>query len=220
MIEQFLLVLHIAVLGYWLGSELVINSTYRYVSWSAGMPFAERDRLMDHVMDVDQHVRYALVLQAGLGTMLGAWYGYFPGGDALAWTAALLMAAWLVLVEATHRRRGMPAGPGLAAFDRGLRYLAIAGLLALFLLAVTGRLHMAAWMAWKLAAFAGVIACGLGIRFALIRFYRAWGVIARDGSSDERERGVRRLYAQATSVLGLLWVLIAVIVVLSVAKPS
>ena len=63
MLYTSLLVAHIAVLGYWLGSELVINHTYRYVSWSAGMPFAERDRLMDHVMDVDQHVRYALVLQ-------------------------------------------------------------------------------------------------------------------------------------------------------------
>jgi len=220
MIEQFLLVVHIAVLGYWLGSELVINSTYRYVSWSAGMPFAERDRLMDHVMDVDQHVRYALVLQAGLGTVLGAWYGYFPGGDVLAWAAALLMIAWLTLVEATHRRRGTPAGSRLAAFDRGLRYLAVAGLLVLFLLAVTGSVQMAPWMAWKLAAFAGVIACGLGIRFALIRFYRAWGIIAREGSNDEREHGVRRLYVQATSVLGLLWILILVIVVLSVVKPS
>ena len=58
------------MLGYWLGAELVINSTYRYVSWAATMPFAERDRLMEHVMDVDQHVRYALVLQAGLGVAL------------------------------------------------------------------------------------------------------------------------------------------------------
>lgn len=60
----WILVFHIAVLGYWLGSELVINSTYRYVSYSRNMPFDERQRLMDHVMVVDQHVRYALVLQA------------------------------------------------------------------------------------------------------------------------------------------------------------
>ena len=63
MLQKTLLVAHIVVLGYWLGADLVINSTYRYVSWSHGMPFAERSRLMDHVMHVDQHVRYALVLQ-------------------------------------------------------------------------------------------------------------------------------------------------------------
>jgi len=77
MIALWLLAIHIAVLGYWLGSELVINSTYRYVSYSGDMPFAERARLMEHVMHVDQHVRYALALQATLGTALAA---LAPGG--------------------------------------------------------------------------------------------------------------------------------------------
>jgi hypothetical protein len=219
MMLQALLVAHIAVLGYWLGSELVINSTYRYVSRSAGMPFAERDRLMEHVMDVDQHVRYALVLQAGLGTILGAQYGYFPGGDALAWTAAILMAAWLALVEVTHRRRATPAGRRLAAFDRGLRWAAVALLVTLSVAALSGRAPVAPWLAWKLLAFAGVIACGLAIRFALMRFYRNWEVIRREGSSEAREREVRAVYAQATGVLGLLWAFIAVITMLSIAKP-
>lgn len=219
MIAQGLLVAHIAVLGYWLGSELVINSTYRYVSWSAGMPFGERNRLMDHVMDVDQHVRYALVLQAGLGTILGAMYGYFPGGDALAWTAAVLMVAWLILVEVTHRKRSTPTGERFAAIDRGIRYVALAGLAATGLLTATGRIGLEPWLAWKLAAFAGVIACGLGIRFALMVFYRTWRQVAREGSNDAREREIRRCYVQATSILGLLWLLIAVIVLLSIAKP-
>jgi hypothetical protein len=64
------------------------------------LPFAERDRLMDHVMDVDQHVRYALVLQAGLGTMFAAAYGYFPGGTTLAWAAAVAALAGRVPVAA------------------------------------------------------------------------------------------------------------------------
>lgn len=84
----WLLVAHIAVLGYWLGSELVINSTYKYVSHRGDMEFAERARLMDHVMHVDQHVRYALVLQAGLGFMLAIAYGFIPGGDKAFWGLA------------------------------------------------------------------------------------------------------------------------------------
>lgn len=218
MLVKFLLVAHIAVLGYWLGAELVINSTYRYVSWSAGMPFAERNRLMDHVMDVDQHVRYALVLQAGLGTMLAALLGYLPGGTGLAWAGAAGMVAWLVLVELTHRHRDSPPGQRLAAVDRGVRYLAIAVLLGLAGLALAGR-GVAPWLGWKLAVFAGVIACGLGIRFALMAFYRSWTEIARQGSSPAREAVIRRTYVQATGVLGLLWVFVAVIAALSVLKP-
>lgn len=52
---SWLLAAHIAVLGYWLGAELVINSTYRLVCFADDMPFAQRDQLMDHVMAIDQH---------------------------------------------------------------------------------------------------------------------------------------------------------------------
>ena len=220
MMLKVLLVTHIAVLGYWLGSELVINSTYRYVSWSASMPFAERNRLMDHVMDVDQHVRYALVLQATLGTILLALYGYVPGGTTLAWLAAGLGIGWLALVEATHKLRNAALGRRLAAFDRGLRYVAVGGLVGI---AVAGPRVFPAlphWLAWKLGAFAGVIACGLGIRFALIAFYRTWMEIAQHGSTDAREAQIRRTYVQATSVLVLLWVFIALVVALSVFRPG
>jgi hypothetical protein len=218
-IVHALLVAHIVVLGYWLGAELVINSTYRYVSWAAAMPFAERDRLMDHVMKVDQHVRYALVLQAGLGTMLVALYGYVPGSVTLAWIAGLLMVAWLALVEVTHRHRSTPSGQRLAAIDRAIRYVAIIALLGIAALSANGRMGLPGWLAWKLVAFAGVIACGLGIRFTLMSFYRTWMEIARGGSNDARELEIRRTCVRATSVLGLLWVFIAAVTVLSVMKP-
>lgn len=220
MLLKVLLVTHIAVLGYWLGSELVINSTYRYVSWGAGMPFAERNRLMDHVMDVDQHVRYALVLQATLGTMLLALYGYVPGGSALAWVAAISGVAWLALVEATHRLRSSELGRQLATLDRGIRYVAIVALVSITLFGQQWFPALPHWLAWKLSAFAAVIACGLGIRFALMAFYRTWVEIAREGSNDAREAEIRRTYVQATSVLGLLWIFIAVVVALSVLRPG
>jgi len=216
---QALLVAHIAVLGYWLGAELVINSTFRYVSYSAGMPFTERDRLMDHVMDVDQHVRYALVLQAGLGTVLAALYGLLPGGASLAWLAAVLAAAWLALVEAVHRLRKTRRGARLAGLDRGIRYVLVVGLLGFAAAGAGGAIDTPRWLAWKLAAFAGVIACGLGIRFALMAFYRTWAGIALEGPSEGRELAIRTTYVRATSVLALLWLLVAVITVLSVLKP-
>lgn len=220
MLIQALLVAHVAVLGYWLGADLVINSTYRYVAGASAMPFAERDRLMQHVMDVDQHVRYALVLQAGLGAALAALLGYVPGGALLAVAAALLAAAWLGLIELAHRMRSGPAGKVLAALDRAVRYLAMAILLGLAGAAFLGEADLPRWLAWKLALFAGVIACGLGIRVALIAFFRAWADVARDGSRPALELEVRRACVRATLVLVGLWVLIAAIVGLSVLRPG
>lgn len=219
MMLQILYVAHVAVLGYWLGSEFVINSTYRHVVWSTAMPFAERDRLMDHVMTADQHVRYALILQAGLGTALVALYGLTPGGETLAWTAGVLSGLWLVLAEVTHHLRGTQMGQGLARIDRVVRYLAILLLVGLAAAAAMGQFSMPAWLAWKLVCFAGVIACGLVIRITLIDFYRTWRVIERDGSDDDREKAIRRAYLEGTGVLLLLWVFIAAAVALSIYKP-
>lgn len=218
MLFNTLLIAHIAVLGYWLGSELVINSTYRYVSWASAMPFAERARLMDHVMDVDQHVRYALVLQAGLGTALAALLGYLPGGQRLALAAGVVAVGWLLLVEATHRLRKTAIGNTLAAVDRAIRYLAIPALFLLAGGALTGDLAMPDWLTWKLILFAGVIACGIGIRWQLIRFFRTWQRIASDGSNETLEREIRNTYIAATSILATLWLLIAGMVILSLWK--
>jgi len=158
--SHFLLTLHIVVLGYWLGSELVINSTYRYVSWSREMPFYERDRLMQHVMRVDQHVRYALVLQFTLGIALAALLGYLPGGLQLVWLISGIGIAWLILVELTHRKRLTPKGQSLARFDRALRYTLMLLLLGIALAGWKNIFQMPAWLSLKLLCFAAVIAYG------------------------------------------------------------
>lgn len=220
MLISVLLVAHIAVLGYWLGSEFVINSTYRYVSYGSQMPFAERDRLMDHVMHVDQHVRYALVLQAGLGFALAALYGYVPGGTATAWAAGILAALWLAFVEIVHRLRHSPAGKRLGDIDRGSRYLFMALLVAIAVGLIGGGWDMPFWLRVKLGLFACVMASGVGIRLALISHFRTWAVMAREGPTDETNAIIRRTYWRATSVLLVLWVFIGAIVVMTVWKPA
>src|SRR6056297_3045461 len=213
MLLQTLLVAHIAVLGYWLGAELVINSTFRYVSYADGLPFAQRDRLLDHVMDVDQHVRYALILQLGLGTALAALYGYLPGGATSAAAAGLFAAAWLALVELTHRRRKSSAGTLLALADHAVRHAVMLALLVLGALALTGVLQAPGWLAWKMILFAVVI------RLALVRYFAVWQEIGAHGSDPTLESRLRQGYRRATGVLAVLWLLIAGITVLSVAKP-
>ena len=220
MLTHSLLVAHIVVLGYWLGSELVINSTYRYVSYHGEMPFADRDRLMTHVLNVDQHVRYALVLQVGLGVTLAALLGYIPGGTTTATVAALVAFVWLVFVEVVHRQRQSLSGPRLAAVDRGIRYVLLAALVGVWALALFGSWPLERWLAWKLLFFAGVIACGVGIRIQIIAFYKVWGEIEQQGASTARERLIQQIYVRATSILVGLWVFIAGITLVSVFKPG
>ena len=220
MLIHAILVAHIIVVGYWLGSDLVINSTFRYVSRAAAMPFADRDRLLEHVLDVDQHVRYALILQVWLGTTLGALLGYFPGGILLAGAATLLGMAWLTLVEFTHRLRSGPGGRALGLIDRTIRYAAIVTAVTISGGTLMGNFPVAGWLAVKLGLFAAVIVSGLGIRYELIHYFAVWNAIRLEGSTEERERLLRSRYKSSTTVLVLLWLLVAAIVAVSVLKPG
>ncbi len=217
---DWLLVLHIAVLGYWLGAELVINATFRYVCFRRTLPFSERDHLMGHVMDVDQHVRYALVLQLGLGTMLCALMGYLPGGSALAMVAAAVGIGWLIFIEVVHRYSNHAAGHHLARVDRATRYVLIPLLIATGLGVIGSDWLLPDWLRWKLVAFAGVAAAGVGIRLALLPLFRTWSAMRERGVTQQDNAALERGYWVATSVLIVLWVFISVVVLLSVVKPA
>jgi hypothetical protein len=218
MLTHSLLVLHIAVLGYWLGSEFVINSTFRYVCYQTQIPFTERARLMEHVMDVDQHVRYALALQASLGTALAALYGYIPGGMHTAIFAALFGIAWLVFIEAVHRWRHRSGGKTLALIDRGSRYVLLAALLAFGVGVLGTEWAIPGWLRWKLSLFAGVIACGVGIRLAMVKFFHAWSQMSQSGATPQNNSLVLSSYRKATAILLALWCFIAAIVFVSIRK--
>ena len=220
MLVRWLLPAHILILGYWLGSELVINSTYRYVAYGDTIPFAERSRLMEHVMRVDQHVRYALVLQASLGPAIAAIYGYIPGGLATALGFGIFGLVWIAFVEAVHRLRNFPLGKTLASIDRSSRYVLVIILLAVAFGPIGAAWPMPYWLRWKLVLFAGVIVCGVGIRLALIAHFRTWTIMAREGPTDETNAVVKRTYVRATAVLVLLWTFIASIAIISVWKPA
>jgi len=218
MIEQFVLLIHILVVGYWLGSELVINSTFRYVCWSGAMPFDERARLMDHVMVVDQHVRYALILQASLGAALGAWLCYFPGGQTLAVGALGTGVLWLGFVELTHRRRHDRSGKRLSLIDRLSRAILAGALVVIAAATFAGANTLPEWLAAKLFLFAGVIISGLVIRIFLMRFFDVWAEIKQSGSDETKETRIRELYVKSTATLIILWLFIAGIVWLSFSK--
>lgn len=219
MLIDVLLVMHIIVLGYWLGSEFVINSGYRYVCRASAMPFDERNRLMDHVLNVDQHVRYALVLQVGLGTTLAALIGYIPGGSAAAISMSIIAILWLAFVEFIHRKRKEPIGARLGFIDRTIRYSVMIGLAVIGVGALVSETSLPGWLAWKLILFAGVILCGVGIRYSIIDFYRTWAVIRDSGSTPEREVRIWFIYKYGTGILLGLWLLIFAIAALSVWKP-
>ena len=58
---------HVLVMGYWLGSELVINALSHYTARATQLSGKDRMDLWDFVLDVDQHVRNAMIMSVPLG---------------------------------------------------------------------------------------------------------------------------------------------------------
>ena len=103
---------HVLVMGYWLGSELVINALTHYVTRADSLPGAERMKLWDFVLDVDQHVRNAMIMSVPLGLSLAAWMGLSPLTGCSAWVGEDAGAL-------TRTGRGRAAG---SRWRQGRRY--------------------------------------------------------------------------------------------------
>lgn len=129
------------------------------------------------------------------------------------------MLLWLAFVEAVHRLRHNKTGVVFASIDRASRYVLIALFLALAFQLIGGEWPAPLWLRIKFGLFAGIILCGVGIRFALIEHFRTWKIMADKGVNDARNEVIKRTYVKATSVLVLLWIFIAVVVIVSVLKP-
>ncbi len=212
---------HVLVMGYWLGSELVINALSHYVTRATSLSGTERQRLWDFTLDVDQHVRNAMIMSVPLGFSLAAWMGLSPivgGWLLLLWLASI---AWFALMWATHLRRKTPLGATLAAWDWRVRYLLIAvffiaGLLSL----LTGWPFPARWLSLKILLIAPAIACGLGVRhYIRVAYAKALPAIFADRASGEENAIFKRSIVRATWVLVLLWVILFTIGGLGAFKP-
>ncbi len=173
---------------------------------------------MDHILNVDQHVRYALLMQLGFGFWLATQRGYLPSGM-LPVVSTILVIAWLTLVEATHRLRKTSLGATLAKIDRGLRYLLLGSLLILGVGILTQKIQTPSWLGWKLVLFAMVISAGVMIRFQVIKFYQSWQNLRANPSSNEDNATVQTIYIRSRRILMFLWLCITLMVVLSIGKP-
>lgn len=212
---------HVLVMGYWLGSELVINALTHYVARTSSLSGAERMRLWDFLLQVDQHVRNAMIFSVPLGFTLASQLGLISlvGGSLGAlW---LLSALWFWLMWMTHWRRQDPTGAVWARWDWRVRY----ALIALFALSGIGSLftgwpYPANWLALKVLLFSGAMVCGLFVRHYIRAAYRsALPAIAADRATPADNAEFRQLMRSATGALVVLWILLFAIGALGALKP-
>jgi hypothetical protein len=213
---------HVLVMGYWLGSELVINALTHYIARTTTLPAAERMRLWDFLLDVDQHVRNAMIMSVPLGFSLAATLGLVPLAGWSMWLLWIGSALWFWFMWLVHWRRQTPLGSVLARWDWRFRYVLIAVFAgtALWSLA-TGTPYAAPWLAAKVLLFAGAMVCGIFVRHYIREAYRsALPAIAEDRATASDNAEFALLMRKATWALVVLWVLLFAIGALGALKPG
>ena len=212
---------HVLVMGYWLGSELVINALTHYVTRATSLSGRERMKLWDFLLDVDQHVRNAMIMSVPLGFSLASMLGLVEIHGLGMWALWLLSAAWFAFMWLVHLRRNTPQARILAQWDWWIRYALIAffagtGLSSL----ATGWPYATHWLALKVLLLAGAIVCGIAVRYYIREAYQsALPAIAADRATPADNETFRVLMVKATWALVVLWVLLFTIGGLGALKP-
>ncbi|MCS6804619.1 MAG: hypothetical protein RMM98_10820 [Acidobacteriota bacterium] len=234
LLYDILKAIHILMAVLWLGTDIGTFASFRRMR-DATLSVSTR-LSMSHLSDLlDMGPRSALVILLMLGlymTHLGEFGLSGPTGSLLAQVSALIGLLWLAGVWhqywVTHPPAGQTRSPAHVRFQRAFRtfdiYWRVGVSLALALLAVASLAgagpFRSAWLAWKLILFAGIVACGVGIRIVIPRIVACMSDIAANGSSPEREARLTQVARPAQMFVWSIWLLLILISWLAVAKPE
>lgn len=218
------LLIHVLLLVYWLGADLGVYYSTRYVL-QRDLDIKARATALKIMDAVDLSPRVCLVLIFPSGVTLMA---ADPKG--VSWLSAPLVVAvwifglaWLYLVVKqykTHGKSGL-----LTKVDYGIRYTMIAGLLiaGIYTLVASDPFGVTTnpkWLAGKVILYAIAIAGGLGIRFAIKPFGPAFTKLMAEGSTPEVETVLTRSMAQALPYVYLIWGAVVCAAALGIWKPG
>ncbi len=220
MIYDGLLVAHVLVIGYWLGTDLAVY----YISGAIvdrKQPTSVRVFAARVMLLLDMVPRTALVLTLALGLSLAALRWSLPDWLQLWWLWPLMLA-WLALTWAVFRQEHSALGHRLARIDFGFRMLVVLGCfgLALGLLTGWGGLAVLPWLAAKLGIMGLIISLGLIMRIQLKPFGPMFARVAQGQADAATEDRLLRLIAQVKIPVWAIWIGLVVAAVLGRFKPG
>lgn len=214
--HSFWILIHVLLLTYWLGADLGVFYTARFVVDRSQTPSA-RAMAGRILFALDMGPRICLVLMLPVGLLLARNMGLVPiSGVVLAaiWLASL---AWLGLVVWLHSHHDAIA----SAVDLGIRIALAIGLVGLGLVSLASDGPLATtWLPAKVLAYAFTVACGLGIRLQLRSFGTPFASVVAGTATPEDETLLNRTVKSTYPLVFAIWIALVVAAGLGIAKPS
>lgn len=221
------IVLHILLFVYWLGGDLGVYYSSRFIIKPDLQP-QTRAIAAKIMVGCDMAPRFSLILFGASGVTL-MYYGPMGEESFLTWWMVLLAWAatltWVFVSLQEHLTSGKKSHHFFHSSDLVIRYIASALLLAMGLYTVVvsepfGVETNPKWLGVKVMAYGFTIFCGIMIRRALKPFGPSFGRLMTEGSSPEVEDGITGSIRRSEPWVYMIWFLVALAAVLGVIKPG
>ncbi|TYB64254.1 hypothetical protein FXF51_21180 [Nonomuraea sp. PA05] len=223
------IVLHLVLFVFWLGGDLGVFYSSRFVLDPASTPQARATalRIMSG-LDLGPKICLVLFLPSGVTLMALEPHGaelfgvrLFPlWSVVLVWVLAL---GWLALTVADHRTHGRFPAVRRADWAIRLGLVAVIACSAVYTLVASRPFGVETnprWLGAKLLLYALTIAAGLGIRLKLRAFGPAFAALSASGSTPEVERALRGSVDGCLPYVWTIWAGVLGAAVLGVLKPG
>jgi hypothetical protein len=215
-----LVYVHIVLFVYWLGGDLGVYVTSKYVA-DRKLSMDERFRFMNALMVCDMGPRTALILFIPVGLEMARIIGVIEAGSAvvgIVWLSSLIWlgANWWMFYNDRH-----PRTPALRTYDLYIRYALIAGIIgaAIYSMA-TGGPVTAAWLQVKLIIFAVVISLGVYLRGEIAQWIIGFGMVRQGGeAADKGNTIIEQALVRSRRAALVLWSGVALAAFLGKVKP-
>ncbi|GAA3203377.1 hypothetical protein GCM10010468_17440 [Actinocorallia longicatena] len=223
------IVLHLVLFVFWLGGDLGVFYSSRFVLRPDLSPPARSTALqIMSGLDLGPKICLVLFLPSGVTLMAADPHGAtLFGRDPFAWPLVVAVwvfaLAWLAATIADHRTHGRY--PWVRRADWTVRITLIAALagLALYTLLAAEPFGVDTnpkWLGGKLLLYTAAIGCGLGIRLTLRPFGPAFGALMTSGSTPDVERALKRSVDGCLPYVFGIWASVLLAAVLGVLKPG
>ncbi len=212
--------LHMVVIGYYLGSDFVVDQWTWYLITSPKDPPEERGRKLKFLLLCDQHPRMGLILFIATGFSVEALSGVSPLAPQDLWWIWLVGAVWLAEIWVGFLNEHTSWGKRIVDADVYWRYGIGGGFFATGLWSLVGDGPFAPqWMALKYMLLGGLIGGGVSIRFLVRDLVKAWPEFQRTGSTPPFEDTVHRTLFRAMKVNWGLWGIFIAMAALQIWRP-
>lgn len=215
-----LVVVHVILFAYWLGSDWGVYVNSRYVA-DASLSLEERYRFLLASFRIDLMPRIAFTLLPAVGMQIASHYGAWSGDGPLmisVWIGSLI---WLAMNVEGYRARGTPRGDWLREVDQWVRL----GLVVVCIgiggwASITGQFIPVRFVAFKITVFGVMIVIGLVLRTIMKNWALGFRLLATEGPSEKVNRLFEASLKKARVIAWGMWSMSGVMAILGIVQPG